>query len=764
MVSKMRNSRMIFVMVAALVLTAICPVEAGAKGRLMLNRKKVTLYEGKSCVLKVKGTKNKVRWSTAKKKIATVTRTGKVKAKKAGKVNITAKVERKKLVCRVTVKKKKPDTGGDKKPGTDLPEHTGISISPQPTAGITIHTANPAVSPDRSPGPEKTPEPHGTPAVQTPESTAGTRPEKTQEPVKTPTPTPVKTAEPVPTEEPQKVPEEFYQTSQPAYVSGQPEAPVLSADSGVYGKAFFLGMRCQPGTKIYYTTDGSMPSAENGSEYTAAVVVANRNGLPNVLSAAANIKKMYISNSGYDYVPQASEVAKCTVIRAAAVSPDGQVSDVVTRSYFVGNDVKKKYAGASVISLVIDPESLLNADTGIHVLGNKYEEWRKTEEGSKIDGSRQYWDYEGNYTQSGRDWERRAAIDYLDADSEKLEFSIPVGIRVRGGASRMYGQKGFNVYLRQEYGQKNLKYPLLPGDVDTAGNPVTKYKSFMLRNGGNDTEYSKIRDIFIQKQVSGRAYGIQAVRPCVVFINGEYWGLYNLTEKYSDHSIETNYGVLKENVVIFKENEMDEGVEGDEALYSELWSYAEKDFTDDAVYQAFCAIMDIDSFADYYATEIYIANKDWNPEKNYMLWRARTPDGTNPYADGKWRYLLYDTEYSMGLYEDGWGQKPETFDSFSQTVRNDELFAAVIKNKTFQQKFLATIREISSQNFDSAACVKSLDEYTKVYKPLMQDFYTRFFGIDTWNRNQFDSTVSSLKSFVKNRYKSIISHVERGCK
>lgn len=746
---------MALVMAVALVLTSLCPVPAEAKSKLALNRKKVTLYVGKSCFLKVKGTKKKVRWSSAKKKIATVSQKGKVTAKKAGTVKITAKVEGKKFVCKVTVKKKRPVVTASKAPGTNLPENTGLPVSPQPPAGIGNNTSAPAVSPDKSPDANTMPGTSGAP-----QDSQAPKPSPSSEP--TATPTPVKTPEPTPTEEPEQVPEDFYQTTQPDYVSGQPEAPVLSADSGVYEKAFKLGMRCQPGTKIYYTTDGSIPTAQKGTEYTDAVVVVNRNGMPNVLTAAANIKNMYIKNSGYDYVPTASEVAKCTVIRAAAVSSDGQMSEVITRSYFVGNDVKKKYAGASVLSLVTDPDNLLNAKTGIHVLGSKYEEWRKTDEGKKIDGSWQYWSYEGNYTQSGREWEREAVIDYIEAESDKIEFSAPVGIRVRGGASRMYGQKGFNVYFRQEYGQKNLKYPLLPGDVDTEGNQITKYKSFMLRNGGNDTEYSKIRDIFVQNQVSGRTYGTQAVKPCVVFINGEYWGLYNLTEKYSDNSMETNYGVEKENVVIFKEGELDEGQEGDEALYDELWSYAEKDFTDDSVYEAFCGIMDIDSFADYYATEIYIGNKDWDPEKNYMVWRARTPDETNPYADGKWRYMLFDTEYSMGMYNDQ--ETAANYNSFSRAIREDELFAAVIKNKAFQEKFQAAIKEIGSVNFDPTECEKNLNEYVRVYKPLMQDFYTRFFGVDTWNRNQFDSTVDTLKSFVKSRYKSIISNVEKGCK
>lgn len=758
------------VLAAALIIPAAGPVTSGAKQKLALNRKKVTLTVGKTCVLKVKGTKKKVRWSSSRTSIASVSKKGKVKAKKQGMAKIKARVTGRKspLVCKVTVKKK---TNGDKsseqyEPQTNTtPPVNGLQND---GAGAQTPSQAPSVTPDGSQ--KETPLP-GDSADQTPEPSA--KPTNSGMPVQSSVPSATATAKPVVSTEPSKspvpveadpVPDEFFQTSKPAYETGKPESPELSADSGVYGKAFKIGMKSQPGTKIYYTTDGSVPTAEKGTLYTDAVVVADRNGMPNVLTAAANIKKMYISGSGYDYVPQADEVAKCTVIRAAAISPDQEMSDVVTRSFFVGNDVKTKYAGATVASLVIDPDDLLNAETGIHVLGNKYDEWSKTSEGAKIIRGREYWNYEGNYTQSGRDWERVAHMDYLEAESGSVEFSIPVGVRVRGGASRMYGQKGFNFYLREEYGQKNLKYPLIPGDLDTKGNQIKKYKSFMLRNGGNDTEYSKIRDVFNQSMLGDRAYSVQAVRPCVLFINGEYWGLYNLTEKYSDNSLENKYGVDKDNVVVFKEDEMDEGQDGDESLYQELWSYADKDFTDDAVYEAFCGIMDIDSFADYYATEIYIANEDWNPEKNYMLWRARTPDPANPYADGKWRYMLYDTEYSMGLYGGGWGNDPVKANSFQNAVGQDALFAAVIKNKAFQQKFLATIKEIGTNNFAQAACEEKLNEYTSIYKPLMQDYYTRFFGVDTWNRSKFDDTVQSITNFVKNRYRYIISYVEQGMK
>lgn len=694
------------VLAASLLLPSVIPADAQAKAKIRLSAKKISLKVGQTKKLKVKGTKKKVVWKSSKKKIASVSKKGVVKALRKGKAKITAKTAGKKLVCTVTVKnsKIKPTAA----PATSAP----ATASPPATASA------PSVSPSATPEVTPTPVPAETPFV-----------------------------------------------SMAPYESGAPSAPALSQKTGVYDEAFKLYMAAQPGTEIYYTTDGSIPTV-NSAKYTRSIQISCRNGEKNVLCSEENIKKMNIAGSGYDYVPEDSEVDKCTIIRAAAIAPDGTSSSVITSSYFVGNDMANKYKGATVASLVMDPNDLLDYNTGILALGAYYDEWRKTAEAKQIIQSKAYWNYEGNYTQSGKGWERQATMDYIDPSTGNVEFSAPMGVRLHGGASRMYGQKSFKFYMREEYGQKNLKYALIPGDVDKDGKQIKKYKGFMLRNGGNDTELTKIRDVFIQSCITDRAYGTQAARPCVLFLNGEYWGLYNLTERYSDNNFEENYGVDKDNVVVFKEDELDEGTKDDNALYEELMGYANKDFTDDAVYEDFCKIMDIDSFADYYATEIYIGNNDWlitsghNSRKNYIVWRARTVDEENPYADGKWRYMIYDTEYSMGLYKNG-SEYAKT-KSFTNAKNMDPLFAAVIQNKTFYNKFLATIKEIGSTNFDYETCCQKLDNLTALYQPLMQDFYTRYFGLnDNWHRSQFASNVKEMKNFLKARYNLILNDIEQ---
>lgn len=115
---------------------------------------------------------------------------------------------------------------------------------------------------------------------------------------------------------------------------------------------------------------------------------------------------------------------------------------------------------------------------------------------------------------------------------------------MKGASTRTYLQKSMRLIARAEYGTKSIKADLIPDNMksDDSG-PITSYKSFVLRNGGNDNGFSKMRDPVLQSLVADRAFDTQASAPCVVFVDGEYWGLYAITEDYSDKYIEANYGI-----------------------------------------------------------------------------------------------------------------------------------------------------------------------------------------------------------------------------
>ena len=513
--------------------------------------------------------------------------------------------------------------------------------------------------------------------------------------------------------------------------------PGFSKESGNYEEGFNLTLTVPEGTKVYYSTDGSDPKPESESAYIKeyisgnSIAVKDRTGEANILATAENANRMNQEGNHF-YQPTAEQVAKATIIRAVAVDGRGNKSKVVTKTYFVGRNLTTRH-GVPVLSLVTDPDNLLSDETGIFVMGNHE-----------------------NFTQHGIEWERVTDLAFFNVKGE-VDLESPVGIRVHGGYTRKYQQKSLNIYFREDYGKKNWKYELIPGAMNHDGTEKTnKYKNFVLRNGGNDANMTKLTDVFIQSLVRDRNISTQGYQPCVVYLNGEYWGMYNIMEKYSDNWLEEEFGVNKDNVVLIKDGEVDEGTEADIALFEEFKALGELDMTKEENYRKFLDAVDFSSYLDYYATEIIIGNHDWGLTKNNQFWRSRTTTDTN-YEDGKWRWLLHDTEFSMGL----WGDDPNLIQSMLSSnfeENRDPVFAAVSQNTQFRQALASTILELLENNFNYSKNVSSYDALVELYKPQVMESLFRF-GSD-WNKGSeescFDSRVEGFKNTWSEKEKAVL--------
>jgi hypothetical protein len=513
-----------------------------------------------------------------------------------------------------------------------------------------------------------------------------------------------------------------------------PRVLTFSHDSGLYAQQFNLTITAPEGSAIYYSTDGSIPSPEKVDnkvvfKYASPITVQNRNGRANVLATAANTEQMYpVPNDPRGYIPEAyyptnNQVPKATVIRAIAVDSGGKRSGVLTKTYFIGDNLAN-YGSNHVISLVTDPYNLVDQNYGILVRGNPGNRWDSPPAPDVY-----------NFLKRGMDWEREASFELFEGNESNriVKLSTGVGIRARGGWTRASGQKSFNIYFREEYGINNLRnYNLIPGAVKADGTPVERYKSFMLRNGGNEGEYTKFYDVFIQDLLSDHSFSAQAAVPCVVYLNGEYWGPYNIQERYSDNHTEYKYGVRREDVLSYDNWEADDGDPGEvNWRFWDMMAMREKDMSIPANYNAFCELFDIENFIDYFAAQIYIYNEDW-PQNNFRAWRTRTKEPGNPYGDTKWRWQMFDTDMSLGIYRGGRVTDDSGIDAIDRILRDNkdavysELFKALLKNQDFCRRFVNTMMDLYNVNFHPDSYLPKLNNYAAIYRPLMDDYFTRW--------------------------------------
>lgn len=532
----------------------------------------------------------------------------------------------------------------------------------------------------------------------------------------------------------------------------------FSLASGFYEYPMPLEITCDvKGAKIYYTTDGSIPD-ETDTLYEGTITLLWTTEKEDPLSQITGI------TLGETFVPQ-QDFPSAHIIRAVAIMPEGTRSAVVSGTYFIGYNREELYGDTALLFLAIDPSHLFDYETGIYVTGKAYEEWA-----AKQTSSYESWQGTANYTQRGDEWERPVTVTYLPAEGEG--FTQDMGVRIKGGASRSSNQKSLRLIARDEYGEKNVKYELFPENLrEEDGKVVSKYKSFTLRNGGNDCDFGKIRDPYIQRLAEGMRFETAANMPIIAFINGEYWGLYTLNEEYTDNFIDYHYGIDNDNVITVKVGQVDDGEDEDIELFDQMLDYiAYNDMSDPKKYAKACELLDMGSFADYCALQFYIANEDGPfQNNNWQMWRVREPgkDGS-PYADGKWRMMLYDTDFSSGIYDGG---ATFTEDNITPIVTGTDyqwrhpalLLNSLIQSDEFLGELVNAMCDVRNLYFSKARSSELLDDMTGWYLPYQPDTLLRF-GPQwvTWNpERHFSDQLGNISTFFNGRYDRFLDIVKK---
>lgn len=512
--------------------------------------------------------------------------------------------------------------------------------------------------------------------------------------------------------------------------------PTFSLPSGFYENTIEVEIIAKKGLTVYYTLDGSKPTT-NSLRYEEPLVLTDATPQKNRYSIQKNI-----STLGDVYTPEYN-IPKINVIRAIAVDKNGICSNDICASYFIDFNNRYGFENTYMLSIITDPNNLFSDELGIYVLGQRFAD-------SQDFVRSEFWQYNipTNYNSSGKGWRRPVKLELFNQE-QKLVSSQMGSISIHGNWSVAFNQKSFNVYSADDDTE------IFPGIFDSQSSSV------MLRAGGYRDLYStKFRDILNQNLVSDRNITVQDSVPCQVFINGEYWGFYNLQERINEGVISSTYNENKKNLVILKNGIAVSGNPEDSYLYKDILDYVStNDLSIEENYNQVCEWIDIQSYIDYYCFQIYVANCD-SVANNYALWRTKNVVD-NKYGDGKWRWILYDTDDSLSMVPERTDPDTDSFITghWSCSPLNDQLFSSLMRNPGFKEQFKATFYEMAQNNFSFPISNKKLLQLQDIYMPASVVSHQRFID-QNYSESDYRSEVETVQNFLENRSQYICYYME----
>lgn len=489
---------------------------------------------------------------------------------------------------------------------------------------------------------------------------------------------------------------------------------------------------------ILYTIDGSEPHSDHldGTEfryrkaYRELPIYPQSSFLTNSIWTKEYQSSIYIKDRTserldgasvpvtYDYVPtyfpeRTQDVFKGTVIKARAYKEGEGYGPVSTHTYFVDRQGRNRYK-FPVVSLSTSKISLFDHNEGLHLPGSDFDKWRN--ENLLLAAHPKA---EANYNRTGKEWEYLLQMEYFDQNENQAEVNQSLGFRMHGGWSRALPQKSFRLYARDEYGKSRINFPFFE-NVEQE-----KFKRIFLRRL---SDFS-MADAMYLDLVGHLNFDVQAAQPAVVFLNGEYWGLMDIRERFGKHYLQDKYGVDKENLDYIAKT--DDVKEGDFTAYSNMHSFVSKNsLVDDENYNYIANQIDLDNYIDYHATEVYAANRDW-PHNNINFWRLRTDSiiENAPYGhDGKWRWLMLDMDLTMDASRSDEAHEHETLAYLTRRHTSTALFRGLIENKSFQNKFLNRFSDLLNTTFLPQRMEPIITQRKRTLEPFFPELLKRWLG------------------------------------
>lgn len=417
-------------------------------------------------------------------------------------------------------------------------------------------------------------------------------------------------------------------------------------------------------------------------------------------------------------------ISSSTVIRATCFCT-GWLSPRSTTHSYIFHGRKQTIP---IISIVTNQKYFYDDKLGVYVEGN-------------YNGQKKNYEY---------NWRRPVNIELFDEEGKPSVINQLGETRCHGGASRGNKFKSLAVYANKRFGEKRFKYELFPEDRPG----ITDHKSFVLRNAGNDFDYLYMRDAVIQRTMAHNCdLDWQAYRPAVVYLNGEYLCMLNIRDRSNEDNIYTYYDGLEdidmvENNQELKAGSMDSFKEFTD-FYNEhghtLAEYAER--------------MDIVEYQNLMAMNLFYNNQDF-PGNNIVMWKPQA-------EGGRWRWIVKDTDFGMGLYNSNFYKTYKTLDWLHDpNYDKDRNWGANSYEATRLFRRLEEIDEFKQMFIDRCAVYmgdfmnyNGTNKYlTEMSNAISTEYPIHRARINQWWPN-YDNELKDARSFLQERESFFYKHL-----
>lgn len=504
----------------------------------------------------------------------------------------------------------------------------------------------------------------------------------------------------------------------------------FSLEGGRYDGDIEVELSCDvEDAAILYTLDGSEPDI-NSFVYDKPIKITDEGG-PNQYTTKKCVMTPSSNADNAETQYGVNEVYKGTVIRARIVKDAKLSTSVQTNSYFVNSDYS-----LPIVSLTTDPYELFDDSDGAYVLGYTYYTMKKYGGSSRRINSNMPRDIVGH-------------VEIYDTDGSVFEDDITFAIAGKSSISRNI-QKSFNVVL---------EHKKITGDMFGTSNMVS-YERFTLRGPGSGVVKENLyaySSAFASNFISDDGVGAQKNRFCILFIDGEYWGIYSLMEPKGKEYIHNRTGAAKKDITLVIPWKNISAKEFDE-LFEAIRA---RDFYQEADYEWIKTEINVDNFIEFVFAEAFFGNTDAvsNGDHNLHIWKEK---------GGLWNWYLFDFDCTMvdnenylkEMLELGFG------DSAAEEKKNFSawLFQRLWRCEAFRNDFTTYVRHKCSTVYTKENVTAAFEQHTKAYAAEMQENLLRCeMGYTKLKQLSFAvrGIDAAYQNFTMEQWKTVVNDIYR---